>query len=417
VRRRRTLSGTEKKSKLDKLIDPGDGKAVVVAADHGMMLGPIPGAANLEQTLRRVVEGRPDGILMSPGQAERLSYFFHGKSSPALLVRGDWTNAFRDRTYTLPARSTQFCRITSVKRAVRLGADAMTIYLFVGYQDKEQEERHLEQARRFSSECSEWGLPLVIEPVPMGPRVTKTNYHELVKESVALSIQAGADALKVPYTGDPETFSSVIAAARGIPVLVLGGSKALSDREPLEAVEEALSVGASGVVFGRNVIQSSDPARFLTLIREVVHGGKTAREALAKGREGRLFLRTNPSVCTGCNICLSACAMARQGNFDITKARLRVVGTWPGPSAPVVCDQCGECVQVCPTAALTMDEKVGGLVYDRDLCTLCDACTTACPHHLLSMDSERVYVCNLCSGWPECADWCPTGAIFTEATG
>jgi class I fructose-bisphosphate aldolase len=411
------LSRTERKNKLDKVIDPSDGRAVVVAADHGMMLGPISGAANLEQTLRKVVEGKPDGILMSPGQAERLSYLFHGKLSPALLIRGDWTNAFRDRTYTLPARSTQFCRIASVKRAVRLGADAVTIYLFIGYQDKEQEERHLEQAKRFSSECNEWGMPLVIEPIPMGPRVTKTNYHELVRESVSLSVEAGADALKVPYTGDPETFASVIAAAKGVPVLVLGGSKALSDREPLEAVEESLGVGASGVVFGRNVIQSSDPARFLTLVREVVHGGKTAREALAKGRQGRLFLRTNPDLCTGCRICVSACAVARQGNFDTSKARLKVVDLRPGPSVPVVCDQCGKCVQACPTGALTMDERVGGLMHNRDLCTLCGACVAACPNQLPIMDSNTVYVCNLCSGWPECADWCPTGAIFTEVKG
>lgn len=406
-----------KELRLSRIIDPRDNKAIVVAADHGMMLGPISGAAHLEQTLTKVVEGRPDGILMSPGQAERLSHFFHGPLSPALLVRGDWTNAFRDRTYTLPARSTQFCRVASVKRAARLGADAVTIYLFIGYQDKEQENRHLEQARQFSKECGQWDIPLVIEPIPMGPRVTKTNYHELIRASVELAVEAGADALKVPYTGDPETFSSVIKAAKGVPVLMLGGSKAFSDREPLEAVEEALSVGASGVVFGRNVIQSSDPAQTLGLIRQVVHGGKTAREALAGSQTGPIELRTNPDICTGCRLCLSACSMSHEGNFDTTKARLKVTGKWPEPSKPIVCDQCGQCVQACPTGALTMDDKVGGLRYDKKLCTLCGECVKACPYGLLQMDAEKIYVCDLCRGWPECADWCPTGAVVTAARG
>jgi len=400
-----------KELRLSRIFDPGDGRAVVVAADHGMMLGPIPGAANLERTLTRALEGNPDAILMSPGQAERLSRLFRGESAPALLVRCDWTNAFRDRTYTLPARSTQFCRVASVKRAAKLGADAVTIYLFVGYQDKEREDLHMEQARGFARECEEWSVPLVIEPIPMGPRVTKTNYHELVKRSVSLSVQAGADALKVPYTGDPETFRPVIEAAKGVPVLVLGGSKALSDREPLEAAEEALGVGASGVVFGRNVIQSQDPAQTLRLIREVVHGGKTAREALTSGRAGPIILRANPDLCTGCRICLSACVMSKESKFDVSKARLRVEGAWPNPTGPVVCDQCGSCVQACPTGALTVDDEIGGLRCDMELCTLCGACVQACPYGLLKMDSERVYVCDLCSGWPECADWCPTKAI------
>lgn len=400
-----------KSAKLSRIIDPSDKRAIVVAADHGMMLGPIPGAADLERTLKRVIEGKPDGILMSPGQAERHSYLFKGPSAPGLLIRGDWTNAFRDRGYTLPARSTQFCAVTSAKRAARLGADAVTIYLFVGYQDKEQEKMHFEQAVQFSRDCNELGIPLVIEPIPMGPRVTKTNYHELVRYSVELAVKAGADALKVPYTGDPETFSEVVTAARGTPVLMLGGYKALSEREPLEAVEEALSVGGSGVVFGRNVIQSSDPAHTLQLIRKVVHEGKTAREALAGSQRGPIMLRVDRDLCTGCMICLSACTMSRESNFDLSKARLKVAGGWPDPFTPSVCDQCGQCVLACPTGSLVMDDEVGGLRYDRETCTLCGECAKACPYGLPLMDEERLYVCDLCEGWPECADWCPTKAV------
>lgn len=400
-----------KRIRLSKIIDPSDQRAIVVAADHGMMLGPIPGAAKLESTLKEVIKGRPDAILVSPGEARILSHLFMGKGSPALLIRADWTNAFRDRTYTLPARSTQFCPVAGVKRAVSLGADAITIYLFVGYQDEEQEALHFRQAADFSKQSSEFGIPLIIEPIPMGPKVTKTNYEELVRKSVELAVEAGADALKVPYTGDPETFSSVVNAAKGVPLLVLGGYKALSPREPLEAVEEALSVGASGVVFGRNVIQSDEPAQVLELIRRVVHEGKSAREALAGTLTGPIALKTNPDLCTNCRLCLSACAMAHERECDLEKSRLKVHMTWPKPVDLATCTQCGLCVSACPTGALALDQKIGGLRYSREICNLCGECKKACPYDLPIIKDGKVFVCDMCNGWPECVDWCPTRAI------
>jgi len=103
-----------------------------------------------------------------------------------------------------------------------------------------------------------------------------------------------------------------------------------------------------------------------------------------------------------------------EANFDTTKSRLRVQGTWPSPTKLRICTQCGLCVQACPTGALTIDAKVGGVRYERDLCDLCGECLRACPYDLPIMD-DGVRICDLCGGWPECADWCPTKAL--EMTG
>ncbi|MBS7617537.1 hypothetical protein KEJ25_02875, partial [Candidatus Bathyarchaeota archaeon] len=126
--------------RLSRIIDPSDGRGLVVAADHGLMLGPIKGVIDLEVTLRKVIAGRPDAILVSPGQARRLSHLFMGRETPAMLVRIDWTNAFRDKTYTLPARSIQFNRVTTVEEAVKIGASGVVTYLFLGF---DREEEHI----------------------------------------------------------------------------------------------------------------------------------------------------------------------------------------------------------------------------------------------------------------------------------
>ena len=53
-------------------------------------------------------------------------------------------------------------------------------------------------------------------------------------------------------------------------VLALGASKC-SEEEALAKARKAMQAGARGVVFGRNVFQSDDPARFLQSLVGVVH--------------------------------------------------------------------------------------------------------------------------------------------------
>jgi len=48
---------------------------------------------------------------------------------------------------------------------------------------------------------------------------------------------------------------------------------------------------------------------------------------------------------------------------------------------PALCDGCGECVEVCPESAITLDE--GKPVINEVLCTGCGACIPACPRGAL----------------------------------
>jgi class I fructose-bisphosphate aldolase len=44
---------------------------------------------------------------------------------------------------------------------------------------------------------------------------------------------------------------------------------------------EAMEAGAYGVVFGRNVFQSADPAKMVAALAKVVHDGATVASAAA----------------------------------------------------------------------------------------------------------------------------------------
>ncbi len=48
-----------------------------------------------------------------------------------------------------------------------------------------------------------------------------------------------------------------------------------------------------------------------------------------------------------------------------------------------LCNACGECIDVCPTEAISMVE--GKAQVDPDECTECYACIDPCPEDALSM--------------------------------
>jgi DhnA family fructose-bisphosphate aldolase class Ia/Fe-S-cluster-containing hydrogenase component 2 len=407
------MTSPGKVARLSRIINPADDRAVVIAADHGYMLGPIRGVIDLEATIRSVASGGADGILVSPGQAGKIGHLFRGRGAPGLLVRADWTNAFRSKTYTLPSRHVQHRYMTSPRQALALGADAIVIYFFVGYADDREEAEHVRKVGRFARECDDIGLPFIVEPIPLGERITGANYNELVKISIRMSAEIGADAIKAPYTNDVDFYREVVDSA-GIPILILGGAKSKTLRDALEVVEEALAAGATGTVFGRNVIQAPDPGAMVSSICRVVHGRMSAREVTRPKIQGRRVLKVvNAAECTGCRICELACSFTHGGSYDPASTRIHVRDAASGPR-PAVCTQCGKCVEACPTSALSVDQELGCIRVDLSLCNRCGDCVEACPLGVIGMGVEGPLICDLCGGMPECEEWCPRAVLATK---
>ncbi|MEJ7554492.1 MAG: fructose-bisphosphate aldolase, partial [Aquificaceae bacterium] len=89
----------------------------------------------------------------------------------------------------------------------------------------------------------------------------------------------GADIVKVPYTGDPESFSRVVEGSP-IPVVIAGGPKMKTEREVLEMVYGAMQAGAKGLSIGRNVFQAKNRVAMVRALSLIVHEGKSVEEAI-----------------------------------------------------------------------------------------------------------------------------------------
>lgn len=131
-----------------------------------------------------------------------------------------------------------------------------------------------------------------------------------------------------------------------------------------------------------------------------------------------MFLRVVVDRCTGCGNCEMACAFVHARGAVPGPSRIRIVGRGSRPvphGTPVLCLQCdaAACLAVCPTQALSRNELTGAIDVNRARCIGCRSCVGACPFGNLAWDPvERATTkCDLCGGEPQCARFCPTGAL------
>jgi DhnA family fructose-bisphosphate aldolase class Ia len=130
-----------------------------------------------------------------------------------------------------------------------------------------------------ADECDEYGVPLIAMMYPRGENVKDPNDPRVIAHVARVGAELGADIVKVPYTGSPETFREVVESCPA-PVVMAGGPKAERDEDVLEMVWGAMRAGAMGVTIGRNVFMHENPKAIVRAIRAVVLEGKRPEEAL-----------------------------------------------------------------------------------------------------------------------------------------
>ena len=93
-------------------------------------------------------------------------------------------------------------------------------------------------------------------------------------------------------------------------------------------------------------------------------------------------------------------------------AALHIQAGADGQDHAILCDQCGDCVVVCPTEALKRN-KLGVVMINKNLCINCLACVAACPTSTM-MTWRGGMVPFKCIACDACAKQCPTGALKIE---
>ena len=148
----------------------------------------------------------------------------------------------------------------------------------------DQPELHaqcIENIGRLKPQCDRYGMPLMIEPLVMQSSAsgyTVDGDLDKILPLVRQAVELGADVIKADPCDDVSQYRKVIQVASGRPVLVRGGGKA-SDEEILSRTYELMNQGASGIVYGRNVIQHKHPDKMTRALMAIVHDDATWTEA------------------------------------------------------------------------------------------------------------------------------------------
>ncbi|MCS6957769.1 MAG: 2-amino-3,7-dideoxy-D-threo-hept-6-ulosonate synthase [Aquificaceae bacterium] len=255
-----------KQVRIERLLNRETGRTIIVPMDHGVSSGPIEGIEDIRKAVEDVAEGGANAVVLHKGMV-RAGYRGRGRDIGLIVhlsASTDWAPTKNDKVL-----------VCTVEEAIRLGADGVSIHVNIG---ADMEREMLREFGYVSRVCEEWGMPLLAMVYGRGKDMNQYD-AKVVAHCARIGAELGADIVKVPYTGDTESFSRVVEACP-IPVVIAGGPKMKTEKEFLEMVYGAIKAGAKGLSVGRNVFQAKDRVKIVRALSLIVHEGKGVEEAL-----------------------------------------------------------------------------------------------------------------------------------------
>jgi class I fructose-bisphosphate aldolase len=235
---------------------------MLLAYDQGFEHGPVDfdeKSVDPSYVTKIAQNGNFSGLVLQEGLAAR---YYKKEMGVPLIVKLNGKTSFQGEE----PLSLQLC---TVKKAAEMGAIGVGYTIYLGSQFEEQ---MMVEFSRIEDEAHERGMIVIAWMYPRGKKVAgRENDRDVVAYGARLALEMNADFVKVPYTGDAESFSWVVRAAGRTGVLAQGGKK--TDWENLEEeVKGVMEAGAAGIAIGRNIWQDENPDEVSKKLAEIVYG-------------------------------------------------------------------------------------------------------------------------------------------------
>ena len=242
-----------KEIRLNRILKKG--KILCIPLDHGISSGPLKGIQDISGLITQTQDSGLTCFLVNKGIIKSLP------TPPSIGLIAHMSAA----TSLGPDPNNKIL-MGSVKEAIRLGADAVSLHINIG---SKEEPGMLYKLGQVSDECNEWNIAFIGMIYPRGDNITYPPDPPIVAHTARVGAEAGADIVKTVYTGDVDSFKGVIKSCP-VPIVIAGGPKSNSDNDILQMCNDAMSAGAIGVTFGRNIFQHNNPNEIIKALHAII---------------------------------------------------------------------------------------------------------------------------------------------------
>jgi putative autoinducer-2 (AI-2) aldolase len=246
------------KNRMSRIFNRKSGRTVMLAFDHGFLMGPTSGLERIDLNIAPLAEEADclmgcRGMMRTSIPAEN--------TKPICLRTDSGTTILTEMNHNV---------LISEIDAISMNVSAMAAMLAIG--DADTEASTIANFSRLVDIGNKYSIPVMGVTAVGKDMARDSRYFGLASRVCA---ENGASIVKTYYT---EGFENVVAACP-VPVVIAGGKK-LPELEALELCYKAILCGASGVDMGRNVFQSDKPLAMMRAVKEVVHNNAKPSEAI-----------------------------------------------------------------------------------------------------------------------------------------
>lgn len=248
------------KHRLSQIFNPESGRTIMLAFDHGYIMGATSGLERLDVTVPPIAEHAD--VLMATRGGLRPCIDPSSQKAIALRVSAGSSVLRDDLSKEVLA--------VDIDDAIRMNASCIAVQTYIGSDNECMTIQNVSYAANLGNK---YGIP-VLGVVGVGKEMKRTPQFFLT--AVRLVAEMGAHIIKTYYCDD---FEKIVAACP-VPIVVAGGKK-IPEKDALELTYNAISKGAAGVDMGRNVFQAENPVAMIQAVRMIVHENKSVEEAYA----------------------------------------------------------------------------------------------------------------------------------------
>jgi len=239
------------KDRLARIFSPASGRTVMLAFDHGYLMGPTSGLERMDLSIRPLIP-YADCLMCTRGALRQIVPATAGKPISLRVSAGS----------TVLTELNNEC-LMDIEEAVRLNASLLAVMVAVGSKFEALTIRNLTHLVDMGNR---YGIPTLGVTAVGKELVRDARYLAMASRVCA---ENGAHVVKTYFCD--QGFERVVASCP-VPIVIAGGKK-LPERDALTMAYQAIDQGAVGVDMGRNVFQAEHPIAMIQAIRAVVHEG------------------------------------------------------------------------------------------------------------------------------------------------